>query len=262
MISNHSRSAELTNETSTPPCRSPRSRRSRRAEHDDLLYPALLDEHPLRRQSTWWDRLRWTVARHIDEKTHRRETRRIRTDGIRRYQRELSWRASAALIRRVRDGWWLGPPPYGYRVTAHQVDDGTGRQAQRQRLTIDEQRAHIVSMIFTWFVHDGLGPTAIATRLAGDPVRFPPPLDHGTDQPRRWTPGVARGILNNPAYLGYVIRYRIRNGRAQVDDRWVCSIQPSHPALVDKNLWWAARDKLHPELRPTNTVTDGSPGVR
>lgn len=109
-------------------------------------------------------------------------------------------------------------------------------------------------------MRDRLGPTAIAARLATDPDRYPPPVDHRTGRTRPWTPGVVRGIVSNPAYLGYVVRGRTRRGRPQPDDRWIRSLDHSHPHLVEADLFWAARDKLHPALRPPDTDDSNADG--
>lgn len=247
--------AEPHGKTTIAADRSLRPRCGPRSE-DRFLYPALIDQHPLRRPPSWWHRLLRAVADSISEATIPREERRIRTEGIRAYQTEQAHRSRAVLTRRVKQGWWLGPPPYGYRLTAHDVDDGARGHSRRRRLIADTDRAPVVPVIFTWFVRDELGRTAITARLAAHPDRFPPPRDHITGRPRSWTPGVVLTILSNPAYLGYVTRGRTRHGQPQPVHRWIWSDEPSHPTLVDPALWWTARDKLHPPLRPPNADND------
>lgn len=223
----------------------PPPRGSRRPD-DVFLYPALIDRRPGRIQPSRWHRLLRLVADRLGTATARGEERRIQSEGVRRYQLEVGWRSKAVLISRVRQGWWLGPPPYGYRVTAHRVDDGTGHMVVRHRLALDEERADTVGVIFSWFVRDGLGRAAIAARLAADGDRYPLPVDHSTGELRLWTSVVVHGIVSNPAYLGYVVRGRTRRGRPQPEERWIWSQQRSHPPLVDEMMLWAARDKLLP----------------
>jgi hypothetical protein len=193
-----------------------------------------------------WHRLLRGVADRLGAATARDEERRIQSEGVRRYQLQVGWRSKAVLINRVRQGWWLGPPPYGYRLARHRVDDGTGHLVVRNRLALDEERADTVGVIFSWFVRDGLGWTAIAARLAADAERYRPPVDHRSGESRLWTSAVVRGVVSNPAYLGYVVRGRTRRGRPQPEERWIWSLQRSHPPLVDEVVWWDARDKLHP----------------
>lgn len=225
--------------------------RGTRRPDDVFLYPVLIDQRPGRRQPSWWHRLLRVVAGRLGAATAQGEERRIRSEGVRRYQLEVGWRSKAVLISLVQQGWWLGPAPYGYRLTEHRVEDGSGRMVVRYRLALDEERAATVGVIFSWFVRDGLGRAAIATRLAADADRYPPPMDHSTGEPRPWTSAVVSGIVSNPAYLGYVVRGRTRRGRPQPEERWIWSHRRSHPPLVDDVVWWAARDKLYPTLLPT-----------
>jgi hypothetical protein len=191
------------------------------------------------------------AADRLGAATQRAEHPRIHAEGVRRYQQELSWRSTSVRIARVREGWWHGPAPYGYQLSTRQLTDSPDHAGIRHRLVIDEQRAGTVPLIFTWFVRDGLGHAAIAARLAADTDRYRPPArPAGT---RAWPPARIRAILTNPAYLGYVVYGRTRQGRAQIEDRWIWSWQPSHPPLVEETLWWAARDKLYPQTRPTDT---------
>lgn len=226
--------------------------RGTRRPDDVLLYPALIDQRPGWPQPSRWHRFLRVVADWLGAATARDEERRIQSEGVRRYQLQVGWRSKAVLISRVSEGWWLGPPPYGYRLATHRVDDGSGHIVVRHRLALDEERADTVGVIFSWFVRDGLGRTAVAARLAADADRYPLPVDHSTGEPRSWTSVVVYGILSHPAYLGYVVRGRTRCGRSQPENRWIWSQQRSHPPLVDDVVWWAARDKLCPASLPAD----------
>lgn len=215
---------------------------------DVFLYPALIDQRPGRPQPSRWHRLLRAVADWLGAATARAEERRIQSEGIRGYQRETGWRSKAVLLRRVREGWWLGPPPYGYRLAPHRVDDGTGHVVVRHRLVLDDERADTVAVIFSWFVRDGLGRAAIVARLAADVGRYRRPVDHCTGELRVWTSAVVNGILNNPAYVGYVVRGRTRRGRPQSEERWIWSLSPSHPPLIDEVMWWEARGQTAPDV--------------
>lgn len=141
---------------------------------DVVLYPALIDQRPGRIQPSLWHRFLRVVADRLGAATAPDEERRIQFEGVRRYQLEVGSRSRRVLISRVSEGWWLGLPPYGYRLVEHQVDDGAGHRAVRHRLALDGERAGTVRVIFSWFVRDGLGRAAIAAWLAADPERYRP----------------------------------------------------------------------------------------
>lgn len=191
-----------------------------------------------------WQRFRWAVAETLCATVTDRARRAIETDGVLAYQRALTAKAKTVVADLVRDGWWLGAPPYGYRLDP--VDAGNGLPA-RQRLLVDEERAAVVPLIFTWHVHFGRGAAAIATRLASDPAAYPPPTDHATGRALRWTTARVETILANPAYLGHTVRGRAHHGRHVHPQCWIWSTRPSHPALLRPHMFWAAYRRAHPD---------------
>ena len=79
-------------------------------------------------------------------------------------------------------------PPFGYRQDPHRPRDPAGLQ-------IDEDAAHVVRQIFTWYIEDGLTLYGIAQRL----------IDRGVPTPTGrlyWNPSSVRKILMNAAYRG------------------------------------------------------------
>lgn len=180
--------------------------------------------------------LAWPVA---EQERHRTET-----EAIRGYQQELAHRSRLRRREHALDGWWAGPPPYGYRTRTHRVSDESGSTRQLRRLVPDTGRAHLVPSIFAWFL-DGHGPSAITARLATDPDRYPPPV--GIEgQARPWTLGITRRALSNPAYLGFVVHDRTADGTLLPPRNWNWSREPAHAALVDPETFWTAYARLHP----------------
>ncbi|WP_177231877.1 recombinase family protein [Amycolatopsis saalfeldensis] len=157
--------------------------------------------------------------------------------GVRTYQRELVRRSRAALRQRTREGWWHGPAPYGYTLQPHWVGAGSRRGGRRHRLVVDELRAPVVPLIFTWSLHDKLGDRAIARRLTEQ--QHPLPVDPVSGWPRAWSWAIVRTVLTNPAYLGYVIRDRTERGVDQPPECWTWSRQRGHPELVAPAVFWA-----------------------
>ncbi|MFF5985956.1 recombinase family protein [Prauserella flavalba] len=161
---------------------------------------------------------------------------------VRTYHQALARRSQLVLMQRVREGQWLGAAPYGYRRVSQTAGDDSAGREQRYRLVVDHSRAHTVPVIFDWYVDQRMGISGIAARLAGDVDRYPAPLDQRTGRQRYWTVYTVRTILTNPAYLGYAVWRRRWHGRVQAREHWIWSDGPSHPALVDPDLFWTAYD--------------------
>lgn len=215
-------------------------RQDRRA--DRALYPHLF--HRDWRPRTRWDRLWWHLSGEAREQSRDNDDSQAAGQAIDHYQQTLAWRAGMVLDQHAREGWWPGPAPYGYHLTAHRARDEQGRPAWRRRLAVDGRRAPTVPVIYGWSVHDRLSDTAIAVRLAAE--HRPAPINHVTGRIRAWSPAAVRTILTQPAYLGYVVRRRTHGGLPQQPDRWVWSQAPVHPALIDPDLFWAAYHRHQP----------------
>ncbi|SEP54517.1 MULTISPECIES: recombinase family protein [Amycolatopsis] len=217
---------------------------------DPVLYPGAQDRAPDSEFRSRRQRLREYLAERLtapyDNDGGRRE---IADRGIRAYQRELARRSRGALRQRTREGWWHGPAPYGYTLQRHRAGD------RRPRLVIDELRAPVVPLIFTWSLHGNLSDRAIARRLTEQ--QHPLPVDPVSGWPRAWSWAIVRTVLTNPAYLGYVTRDRTVRGAAQPPECWTWSRQRSHPALILPAAFWAVhthRSREAPACPDTGTT--------
>ena len=154
--------------------------------------------------------------------------------------KEKAWRG---LREHSLAGWNIGTPPHGYAAdrVPHPVPFKAAQGRTKARLILHPGRAPAVAAIFTWRVQDRLGAHAIAQRLAADPDRYPPPAKAGM-----WTEAAVYAILRNPKYTGHMVFGRTRKtpgGRTiQVPpDQWLWSPQPTHPAIITRQLWDAAQ---------------------
>ncbi|KAA9159457.1 hypothetical protein FPZ12_020375 [Amycolatopsis acidicola] len=153
----------------------------------------------------------------------------------------------SGLRQLTRDGWWLGPAPYGYVLDHRWVEHHARPGGWRHRLAVDELRAPVVPAIFAWHLHDKLGERAIVRHLVEQ--HHPQPLDPVSGRLSAWSPARVRTILNNPAYLGYVVRGRKVRGTEQPPERWTWSRQRSHEALVKPSVFWAVYNSRSPWVR-------------
>lgn len=145
---------------------------------------------------------RWLyeLATDLTWPVHDQDRATTRIEAIRSYHRDLARLAKHARHDDVRAGWWSGPPPY-YRIVRRRLRDHSGRLRTRRLLAVNDARAPIVPTIYHWYTNERLTPTVITARLAADPDRYPPPIDHTTEQPQPWTVGIGRGILGQPALI-------------------------------------------------------------
>lgn len=161
---------------------------------------------------------------------------------IRAYHDELTARSQRTKHADACAGWWTGLAPYGYRRITQRTHDTGGRRRTRHLLSLEPHRAPVVPTIYGWYLTDQLSVELIAQRLAADPGHYPLPLDHN-GRSRAWTTSIVRGVLDNPAYTGYTVRGRTRHGVRQPVDRWVWSVGPSHPALINATQFRAVRNR-------------------
>jgi len=153
---------------------------------------------------------------------------------------EQSWRGTC---EHVRQGWNIGPVPYGYRgeKVPHPVPAKRADGLTKTRLILDPERAEVVRRIFDLRVLERLGCRAIAARLNADLERNPPPNDHGA-----WSVSTVRSVLRNAKYTGHMVYNR--RGRKTAHDKlkprseWVWSPEPTHPTLVSRETWEAAQE--------------------
>jgi site-specific DNA recombinase len=79
-------------------------------------------------------------------------------------------------------------PPFGYRQDALRPRDPAGLQ-------VDEDAAHVVRQIFTWYIEDGLTLYGIAQRLIARGIPTPSGRPY-------WNPSSVRKIVMNATYRG------------------------------------------------------------
>ncbi|MFD2415002.1 recombinase family protein [Amycolatopsis pigmentata] len=203
-----------------------------------------------------WQRLREYLAECLTAPYEDDDWRLSGHLAVRAYQRELARRSRSTLRQRTRDGWWLGPAPYGYALEHHWAEPESGRAGWRHRLTVDERRAPVVPLIFAWYLDDTLGERGILRLL--NEQEHPQPVDPVTGRARAWSPRVVRTILNNPAYLGYVVRDRTLRGVDRPPECWTWSQQRSHRALIEPAVFWAVYNtRFHWIPAPPDTDTTG-----
>lgn len=204
---------------------------------DPELYPVLKYRERGPETSGRWQRLREYLADLLTARYEDDDWRLSSNLAVRMYQAELARRSRSTLRQRTRDGWWLGSAPYGYALEHHWVEAESGRAGWRHRLIVDELRAPVVPLIFDWYLHERLSERGIVRLL--NEKEHPQPADPVTGQARAWTPGVVRSVLNNPVYLGYIVRGRTLRGVDRPPGCWTWSQQKCHRALVEPSVFWA-----------------------
>jgi DNA invertase Pin-like site-specific DNA recombinase len=188
--------------------------------------------------------------------------RRVKQGVAEWYRLQLKEKVWEGLKEHNFDGWNIGPIPYGYQAERHTHPNPMKAAAGRTktRLAADPLRGPIITLIFEWRVRDQLGVPTIRTRLNADPAAYPAP-----DPDRGWTHAGIYKILANPKYTGYQVlgRTHITGPGKKIPvppDQWIWSREPTHPALVSKQMWDMAQhigavrgnvqDAEQPKTRP------------
>ncbi|MEC3974353.1 recombinase family protein [Amycolatopsis sp. H20-H5] len=228
---------------------------------DPVLYPVVKYREGEPASPGRWQRLREALAAYLTAPYEDDDRRATVHTGVLAYQQELAWRSRSVLRRRTREGWWLGPAPYGYTLVHHRVDGESGAACRRHRLIVDELRAPVVPLIFTWYLRDKLAERAIVRHLIEQ--QHPQPADPASGPSRDWSPAIVRNILNNPAYLGYVVRNRTLRGQDRPPECWTWSQQRCHRELVEPAAFWAVYNNrfrwlpAHPNTDNVGLNNDG-----
>ncbi len=189
-------------------------------------------------------------------------TRRVKQGVAEWYVRDLIERSRAGMEESVRQGWHTGgPAPYGYLLEPHpHPNQQKAREGRKKhRLIVDTVRGPIALLIFTWYVEDEMGLGAICERLNSDLDRYPPPKRNRKDEnglPQTWSKSQLHSLLRNPKYTGYNVwgRHDKRRGRPvkRPRDQWVWSAEPTHEAIVSRELFDAVEERAQQRNAPAN----------
>ncbi|MCM3885172.1 recombinase family protein [Frankia sp. R82] len=173
----------------------------------------------------WWSRL-----------VHRRAARDARL--LAAHHADTTERARHAQIALVRDGYHLGPIPYGYLPL--RVGPRRGGERRRIRLLLDPGPASVVVAIYRWRIEDRLTPHAIATRLRSVETPAVLRIDPATGFPRPWTSNAVTRVLANPTYTGATVWGRTHAGRPVPPDAWVIRLG-AHQPIIDGATFYHAQ---------------------
>ncbi len=172
----------------------------------------------------------------------------------RREYKTITRRMQAGRRASFNEGKYTGnTPPYGYnRKKLHNEKGWT--------LTINENEAQIVRLIFDWYVNgekqdDGsiekLGTTTIARKL--NKLSIPSRTGSG------WTTSALRDLIRNPVYAGYLrsgwrksqkklINGKVLRQRPKAEDYLIA--KGRHQAIITDELWDTAQEIFKTRGRP------------
>jgi DNA invertase Pin-like site-specific DNA recombinase len=145
------------------------------------------------------------------------------------YTEQQSLDVKEGLARRVKEGWFVGHAPYGYRNVRI---DGRGVAE------IDPVNGPKVRRIFELFAYHGLTLDMLIERLAAEGIVY-------RDSAARFPRSTLHAILHDRAYIGEV----------EHKGQWYPG---KHPPLVDRQTWDRVEAMLHGQVYRTHELTYGS----
>jgi site-specific DNA recombinase len=185
------------------------------AELDGLLFYKvdraarnLFDYVELERLESEYDVPFISVSQQTDNNPAGRMMRRTLANMASFYTEQMAVDIRQGLARRVKEGWFVGRPPYGYRNIRH---------SGRSIVEVEERSAINVRRIFHLYAYENLTLEGVALRLGEEGAVF-------TESVRRFSRTTIHTILTDRSYIGEV-RYR---------GQWYPGKQS---ALVDRAIW-------------------------
>ncbi|MDR3207123.1 MAG: recombinase family protein [Oscillospiraceae bacterium] len=136
----------------------------------------------------------------------------------------IKGRMQRGVIKSVRDGCHMGPPPYGYE---------RAWRDRRPTLVPRAAEAAVVRGVFARYLA-GQGVQAIADTLSGQGISPP----RGT----RWRKATIARMLRNEVYLGRVVR---KTGAGEA-----IALQGLHPPLIDGETFRRVAERLGSRAQP------------
>jgi len=191
--------------------------------------------------------------------------RRVKQGVAEWFRLQLKEKAWKGLQEHSLAGWNIGPAPYGYLAerVPHPAPAKAAQGRTKSRLILDPARAPVVAQIFAWRVIYHLSIPAITARLNADRTAYP------SVDPNGWAITTVNAVLANPKYTGHMVYGRTRitgtakRARAVPPDQWIWSLEPTHPAIVDRAIWDQAQTEgaRRGNIRNEETATS-TPGRR
>jgi site-specific DNA recombinase len=147
------------------------------------------------------------------------------------YSKNLAREIKKGLTERIRQGFLVFRPPYGYRRDVIEKREGQKRTRTISRPVIDDAAAAVVKRIFDLYDR-GVGYKEITKMLNSDGLR--------TAQGNRFASNHIYWIVRNKAYVG-VLEYNFRQRYGPVEP---ITIPGFYPAIVDQQIFNRVEEKL------------------
>ncbi|MGH7828496.1 MAG: recombinase family protein [Candidatus Binatia bacterium] len=147
------------------------------------------------------------------------------------YSKNLAREIRKGLTERIRQGFLVFRPPYGYRREVLEKREGQKRVRTISRPIVDDAAAGVVRRIFE-LCDSGVGYKEITKILNSDGLR--------TAQGKRFASNHIYWILRNKAYVG-VLEYNFRERYGAVEPM---TIPGFYPAIIDQELFDRVQGKL------------------
>lgn len=162
-----------------------------------------------------------------------------------RYIKDISIKIRSNVHQKLKEGEYLGTPPYGYKKEYRVVNN---KLKPINKLIIDETIRPIITEIFDLYIR-GYGYRSIAEFIQEkgypNPSRF---KNYNRPQSERWTADHIKRIIKNRVYCGDTIQgtserisYKSKKTRRKPEGTWYIR-ENTHEPMVSRETWELANE--------------------
>lgn len=162
-----------------------------------------------------------------------------------RYIKDISVKIRSNVHQKLKEGEYLGTPPFGYKKEYQVVNN---KLKPINQLIVDENIRPAITEIFDLYIK-GFGYRNIANKMEErgypNPSRY---KNYNRPQSACWTGDHIRRIIKNRVYCGETVQgtserisYKSKKTRCRPEEKWYIR-ENTHEAIIDRETWRLANE--------------------